>query len=299
MKTRQGREAVLLVGHGTVEALDDLPELLLRIRRGRAPSPELLGEIRRRYEAVGGSPLLEITCAQAHALEERLGRQVLVAMRFWAPTIEEALMDARAREVRRLCVLPAAPFSVHVYRAVVEAELERLRPRLGPEVPGLVAVAPWGSEPAFIRAHVERIRAARAFGDLSTEIVLTAHSLPLHTIRSGDPYAEQVQAAADAIAAKLGRPCRLAYQSQGEGGGEWLGPELRETLVEIRRTGARGVIVAPVGFLADHVETLYDLDIEAAGWARELGLAFERVPALNLAASLIEAMDTVVRKALS
>jgi ferrochelatase len=135
-------------------------------------------------------------------------------------------------------------------------------------------------------------------GGLEPEIVLTAHSLPKNVIASGDPYQTEFENSARAIGAKLGRPVRCAYQSQGLAGGDWLGPDLKSVLESARAQGARHVVVAPVGFLADHVETLYDLDIEAKAWATELGLLFTRVPALNAAPELIEALARTAERAL-
>lgn len=284
---------VLLVAHGTVTRLDDLPEFLRRIRRGRPASPELVAELRHRYERIGGSPLLAHTEAQASALGRALGVPVFVGMRLWDPSLAEALRHAQQAGVRRLVVLPLAPFSVPIYfdaavkaRAELEPELESL--------PELVSVPPWGTAPGFVRAYAERIRAALATTP-DAELVLTAHSLPLAVIRAGDPYHEQVQATAAAVSAALGRGHHFAYQSQGADGGEWLGPPLDVVLAKLAGQGARSVVLAPIGFLSDHVETLYDLDVEAANQARELGLALQRVTALNDDPSFIAALADLVR----
>jgi len=129
--------------------------------------------------------------------------------------------------------------------------------------------------------------------------VLTAHSLPSVAIRAGDRYQAEVEASARALSERLSRPCQLAYQSQGADGGEWLGPDLRQTFERLAQEGVRQLTLCPFGFLADHVETLYDLDIEARTWAEALGLGFERVPALNTAPGLIEALANVARRALA
>jgi ferrochelatase len=289
-------DAVLLVGHGTVADLDDLPGFLLRIRRGRPADAALLAEIRRRYEMIGGSPLLAVTRKQARALESRLGVPVFVAMRMWHPFIEDVPGEASARGVGRLCILPMAPFSVHVYVAATRSALEssELRGR----VPELVAVEPWGTEPALVRAHAAVI-APHLEADPRAELVVTAHSLPTAAIRGGDPYRDQFEACAHAVFEALGRSGAIAFQSQGADGGDWLGPDLRAVLSDLGRAGARRVVLAPIGFLADHVETLYDLDVEARDWARELGLELARVPALNDSGGLIEAMASAAERALS
>lgn len=290
------RDAVLLIAHGTVTDLDDLPEFLLHIRHGRPASPALIEELRRRYRAIGGSPLLEITRAQATALEKRLGLQVLVGMRLWDPTLEQAFRDAARRNIDRLCVLPLAPFSAHVYAEAANRAYHELASELGASLPSLIHVPAWGTAPELVDAHVRQIAAVVENSDAA--LILTAHSLPERVISAGDLYAEQVQQSAEAISAGLGQPCRLAYQSQGADGGKWLGPELHQVLEETARAGARQVVVAPFGFLADHVETLYDLDIDASERARALGLDFRRVPALNADDKLVRALGAVALRAL-
>jgi protoporphyrin/coproporphyrin ferrochelatase len=289
-------DGVLLVAHGTVRDLDELPEFLLRIRHGRPASPELVAELRRRYEAIGGSPLLEITRQQGKALARQLELPVLTAMRLWQPTVEEALRAASSLRLQRLCVVPLAPYSVHVYALAAARSLEAVRAELGAAAPLLVACEPWGCEPAFVgawaRAIGERCQAADA-------IVLSAHSLPSRAIAMGDPYELQFRASAGAIEAALGRACEVAFQSAGADGGDWLGPDILEVLETMATRGARRVVVAPVGFVAEHVETLYDLDIEAAGRARELGMELFRVSAPNADPGLIEALASVTVRALA
>lgn len=291
-------DGVLLVAHGTVETLDELPAFLAEIRRGKPPPPGLIEELRHRYSVIGGSPLLSLTHAQADALASELGLPVLVAMRLWKPRVEDVLEHSAAQSLSRLCVLPLAPFSVHVYNAAAERAFERARARLG-HVPRPVYVENWGLSPGFIRAHAELISETLATLPSEVPLLLSAHSLPRAVIQAGDPYADLVQAAAEAIGKSLGRPVHLAYQSQGADGGDWLGPDLFEVLGELRRAGARKVVHAPFGFLADHVETLYDVDIEARRKADELGLEFHRVPSLNTHPGLIAAMADVVRRALA
>ncbi len=292
-------EGVLLVAHGTVSTLDDLPEFLARIRRGRPAPASLVSDLRHRYERIGGSPLLQLTQNQAKGLAERIGGPVLVGMRLWNPSVEEALKQAYRQGLRRLCVLPLAPFSVHVYHAAAERSLERVAAELGERALRLTRVSAWGTQPAFVRAQAEQILRSLDSADPLTPVVLTAHSLPSAIVKGGDPYAQQVAESAQQIGRQLKRPFHLAYQSQGAEGGDWLGPDLKSTFEQLRGQGHRGVIVAPFGFLAEHVETLYDLDIEAARWANELGLAFRRVPALNDAAGLIEALAETAEASLN
>jgi ferrochelatase len=288
------RTAILLTAHGTVADLDELPSFLSRIRGGRAVPPELLAETRRRYELVGGSPLLRVTEEQAALLERRAGVPVFVGMRLAEPSIDAALARAAERGIDRIVVAPLAPFSVHVYAAAVEAARERLT-ATGVAAPALVVVEPWGLESAFVRAHAAAIRPHL---EPSSTLLLTAHSLPLVALREGDPYERQVRETAEAIGRELGVPFELAFQSQGEGGGEWLGPTLKSALEAAKASGAARVVVAPFGFLTEHVETLYDLDTEARGQAEALGLVWKRVPALGHSEGLIEALAKAISRAL-
>jgi ferrochelatase len=288
-------DGVLLVAHGTVENLDDLGAFLARIRGGRPAPTGFVEELRGRYEAIGGSPLLGVTREQAAALEARLGVPVLVGMRLWEPSVEEALEEASRQALERLLVIPLAPFSVHVYwKAALRSE-ESVRAR-GGRTPELVSAPAWGTHPAFVEANTELVQ---KHAHPEAHVVLTAHSLPLVALRAGDPYERLVRESAEAIGARLGRPTELAFQSQGEGNAEWLGPDLRAVLESARNRGVSRVAVAPFGFLGEHVETLYDLDIEAKRLATELDLTFERVPALGTAPGLVDALEDLARKALA
>lgn len=290
-------DAVLLLAHGTVADNSEMSEFLTTIRRGHPPSPALLSEMIRRYDAIGGSPLLKITSEQAAALSSRLGRPCLVAMRLWAPRVD-AVLPLLPEAVRRVCLLPLAPFSVPVYDSAARAAAAKFGADSGRTFE-FVGVPPWGEDPGFVAASAALIRRhlPAAAGTPKHALVLTAHSLPLVAIRSGDLYADQVSACAQLIGQELNLPVTLAYQSQGDGGGEWLGPDLGAVLSELKRRDTTHVTVAPFGFLSDHVETLYDLDIEAKSVASSLGLDYTRVPALNTDPALIEAMAQLVLRA--
>jgi protoporphyrin/coproporphyrin ferrochelatase len=275
---------VMLLAHGTVSDLGDLPGFLTRIRRGRPPSEALVLEMRHRYEAIGGSPLLALSERQAEALARRLGRPCVAAMRLSSPEPNEVFPRLSQLGVDTVCLLPLAPFSVSVY---IEAAREVLPP--GTELRG---VPPWGSHPAFIEAHVVRIgpHLRREPGEV---VVLTAHSLPRRVIEMGDPYARQFEACAELVGKALGAPFRVAYQSQGADGDDWLGPDLLGVIEQEKAAGARRVVIAPIGFVAEHVETLYDLDIEARKHTEALGLEFARPPALDDAPEFIEALAQI------
>lgn len=291
-------DGVLLVAHGTVEDLADLPEFVRRIRRGRPAPAGLIEELRKRYEWIGGSPLLATTKRQAEALAKRLALPVLVGMRLWQPEVAEAIGGAAQLGIRRLCVLPMAPFSVHIYCEHARGEYERLAQTLGSRAPVLVDAAPWGTAPSFIDAYCASIRQALV-GAEQHALILTAHSLPTRIIQAGDPYVVQFEAAVAAVSEQLGREATLAYQSQGADGGQWLGPSLQDALSATKARGQSGVVVAPVGFVAEHVETLYDLDVEARAHAEALGLAFRRVAALDESPALVATLAQVAQAALS
>lgn len=298
--------AVLLVAHGTVESLDDLPEFLANIRRGHPPPAALLAEVRRRYEAIGGrSPLLDITREAASKLEARLGVPVRIAMRLFRPFPGDVLSELVAQGIRRVVVLPLAQHSAHVYGEAVREAAEKAG------LPLEIACVPnWGREPGLthafassIAAELERVPAeARA----RTAIALTAHSLPLSIIEAGDPYEREFRGSADDVAREVRRmrPDGFAehvvcFQSQGMTPGmKWLGPDLRATLEELAARGRDHVVLAPIGFLADHVEILYDLDIEAKSWGEELGIVTYRSASLNAGDGLLSALEVVARRAL-
>lgn len=299
--------AVLIVSHGTVQNLDDLAAFVTNIRRGRPPTPELVAELRRRYEAIGGSPLNAINAEIARKLQARLGMSVEWANRLWAPYTREAVALLASRGVRRIALVPLAPHSAHVYEADARAAADAHRVEL--------TCAPnWGSNVALCEAFAARIASGleSAPSVERTCVVMTAHSLPRVAIEAGDPYEREVHAAAERVTAAVLRrtapPARfaLAFQSQGMSGGgagggqtEWLGPDLRATLDEAAAQGERHVLVAPIGFLADHVEILYDLDIEARAMAQERGLTFARVPSLNADDDFVGVLEEVVRAALA
>lgn len=290
--------AILLTCHGTVESTDDLPGFLSNIRRGRPTPAHLVDEVRRRFEAIGGSPLMRTTRAQGQALAERTGLRVAVAARLWHPYPGEVLAQLAAEGVKRVVSLPLAPQSVHVYHAPVKEAASAL----GIEV---IEVPPWGNDPRLIDAFVEVIDEALAKlpeeARASTPVVLTAHSLPQRVIDAGDPYERDFRAMAELVGARVrerGNETRVAFQSQGATNDAWIGPDLPSTLRGLAGAGARHVAVAPIGFVADHVETLYDLDIEAKAVAEGLGLGFVRASAVNVRPAFIDALAAVVRATL-
>ncbi len=298
---RRMTDAVLLTCHGTVDRVQDIPAFLANIRRGRPTPPELVAEVQHRFERIGGSPLMRFTAAQADALAGRLGKPVYVAGRLWGPYPAEVLAQAVADGVRSILSLPLAPQSVDIYHGSVR-EAASAHPEL------TVHYAPsWGTEPLLVSAFVDAIDEALARWDTteraSVTVVLTAHSLPVRVLRMGDPYETQFRAMADLVAVAVsarGNPTRIAFQSQGMTNDEWLGPDLPTTFAALAAEQKRHVVVAPIGFLADHVETLYDIDIEAQKLAKDAGIErLERMPALNVRPAFIDALTRVAEHALA
>jgi ferrochelatase len=295
-------EAVLLVSHGTVDSLDDLTAFVTNVRRGQAPPPGLVVELRRRYEVIGGrSPLNAVNAEIAGKLQRLLQVRVAWASRLWKPTVRDVIQSLVVEGVERVAMVPLAQHSAPIYAADARRAAEGLGVAL--------ACAPnWGQSPALCAAFASRIAGVlTASPDASrTTLVMSAHSLPRSVVDAGDPYEREMRTAAEAIAGivkhHLGREVHwtVAFQSQGtpaagNGSVGWLGPDLKAALDDIQARGDRHVVVAPVGFLADHVEILYDLDIEARSMAIERGLSYARSPSLNADGDLVEAIAGVAR----
>jgi ferrochelatase len=296
--------AVLLVSHGSVDDLDDLGAFVTNVRGGQPPSTDLIVELRRRYEAIGGaSPLNAITAETARKLEGRIGVRVTWANRLWKPYVRQRLADLCAEGVRQVGLIPLAPYSAHVYAQDARRAAEGLSI-------DLACAENWGQTADLHAAFASRIVDAievPAAREMAMTLVLTAHSLPKTIIDRGDPYEREVRRAADAIGALVeARLCRevrrsVAFQSQGiaKNGGsdhsaEWLGPDLRAAINDAATAGGR-IVFAPVGFLADHVEILYDLDLEARRMAAGRGLAYARAASLNAADDLVGVLAQVAR----
>jgi ferrochelatase len=286
--------AVLLMAHGTPSSLDDMPEYLRLVRGGRTASPELIVEMRHNYEAIGGrSPLTDITRAQASALSERLGPdwRVAVGMRNWRPFIADALGELSAAGATRVLGIPMAPqFSTLSVQKYVDAARGAL-----PGAMQFEAVGSFCTHPLLIAAFAERVLEAQLCP--GEELIFTAHSLPARVVDAGDPYADQVSATARAVASRLGiGTYRTGYQSAGRTPEPWIGPDLGELIRERAAAGARRVLVAPIGFVCDHTELLFDIDIQAAAIARECGITLRRIESLNTSPTFIAMLEDLVRK---
>ncbi len=291
--------AVLLMAYGSPTRLDDVEAYYTDIRRGRPPTPELLEALKSRYIAIGGKTnLLDITLQQAKGLEHRLGIRTYVGMKHWHPYIHETISEIAKSNVREIVALGLAPhysaMSIGDYGTRVKKAIAEVDPRIH-----VTFIKGWGEDPQFIKSVRQRVEAMR--NEFSaptwdvTEVVFTAHSLPIDILTADDPYVDELKETAHLVADQLHLPhWRLAFQSAGRTTHTWIGPNILELLPTIKDTGRRQVLVAPVGFTADHLEILYDLDIEAAALAKQLDLEFKRIPSANATPAFIEALAHVI-----
>ena len=284
---------VLLMAHGTPASLEEMPEYLALVRGGRPASPELVAEMRHNYAAIGGrSPLTEITSAQAQALRDRLGASIPVAvgMRNWKPFITEAVAELASSGVTRVIGIPMAPqFSTLSVQKYVDVARDALRDGMT-----LDAVHSYHAHPLLIEAFAERVRAAVPCPD--ELVVFTAHSLPTRVIASGDSYALEVAETARAVAERARvTGYERAYQSAGRTPEPWIGPDLTALIAQLSSTGARRFLVVPIGFVCDHTEILFDIDVQAAGAARAAGTSLRRTESLNTSPKFIAMLEDLVR----
>jgi len=311
--------AVLLMAYGGPQRLDDVEPFLLDVRGGRPTSPELVAEIRGRYAAIGGSsPLLRITREQAAALERRLQDEesagntwrCFVGMRHWHPYVRDAVAAIAAAGHRRAVALCLAPqysrMSVGAYFKALDEALAAVRGETGAGLE-VARVASWGDHPVFLEAVAEKVAAGlarfpeAARGDV--KVIFTAHSLPRRIVAAGDPYDDQLRTTAAAVAARAAARIGSAldwtfcYQSAAAGAADWLGPPIEQVVPELARAGHRHLLVCPIGFVADHVEVLYDLDVEARALAEAAGAHLERTESLNDCPTFIAALADVARAA--
>lgn len=274
-------------GNPATEA--DIAAYFTHIRGGRPPSPEALAELTERYRAIGGSPLTAITRAQSKALSERTGIPAFVGMKHAQPFIADGAAEANAAGVRRLVGLPLAPhyarMSLGSYRRTLEEAWDG----------ELVFIPGFHDHPAFISAVQVLLKEALT-ESRPERIFFTAHSLPARILAEGDPYRDQLLESCRLVAATMDLPdWEFAFQSASHTGEPWLGPDLLEA---VQASGARDVLVCPIGFVADHLEILYDLDVEAQAFAREKGIRIRRTESFNARSEFIDALAQVVNDAL-
>jgi ferrochelatase len=314
-------QAVLLLAHGTPETIEQIPEYLSNVTGGRPLPPEIVEEIQRRYALIGHSPLTEITLEQARLVEIELSHPsrknknaarvghpeipVYIGMRNWKPYIADVVRQMRADGVEEAAVLCLAPHnsrtSVGLYRRAVETASATDATSLRMDF-----TESWAQHPLLIAAFAERL--SPAWSKLSAEIgapvpvLFTAHSVPIRTIQASeghlaDPYAEEARRTAALVVARVPEIPQwfFAFQSQGASEGPWLGPTVEETLQSIADSGVKTVLLQPIGFLCDHVEILYDVDILFREYANKLNLHLERTESLNASIPLAKAIADLAR----
>lgn len=301
------KTAILLLAHGTPESLDDIPEYLRNITGGR-PLPEaVIAEIRHRYSLIPPSPLTTITLEQGGLLAERIGLPVYVGMRNWKPYIADVVKQMRADGITSAVAICLAPqnsrTSVGLYKRAVEAASEGMK---------IHFIDQWADHPLLADAFAERLQPL--WEKLSQEtgkpvpVLFTAHSVPCRTVQvqpdsnsDPDPYPQEAKCTASMVAGRIPGLAQwfFAFQSQGMSGGPWLGPTVEETLDAIAAEGHKAVALQTIGFLCDHVEILYDIDILFREHAAKLGMKLERPETLNTSPLLTEALADLAQKGMA
>jgi protoporphyrin/coproporphyrin ferrochelatase len=315
-----GKAAVLLLAHGTPESTDQIPEYLRNVVSGRPLPQHVIEEIQHRYALVGPSPLTALTMEQGRLVETELAAQghpvrVYVGMRNWCPYIPDVVKRMRADGVEEAAVICLAPqnsrTSVGLYERAVKAEAGTLR---------IDFTRGWARHPLLAEAFAERLRAAQAKLIAETgapvPVLFTAHSVPTRTVEphpdeagqrrewpagSPDPYADEARHTAELVAERIPEIPRwwFAFQSQGASGGPWIGPTVEETLDGIAAEGVKTLLLQPIGFLCDHVEILYDVDIAFRTSAAKIGIRLERPESLNASPTMAKAIADLACRGLN
>lgn len=283
-----GKIAVLLMAYGTPRTREEIEPYYTDIRRGRAPTPEQLADLTSRYEALGGtSPLAARTEAQRTALQTALdeaapdGYEVVLGLKHAEPKVEAAVDQLAARGFTQLVGLVLAP---HYSAFSIGQYLERATAAAEPHGLSVKGIESWATEPAFVKFVADDLRDKLSAMPTGTRVLFTAHSLPERIIAAGDRYPDELVSTARAVAAVVpltDEQWSIAWQSAGRTPEPWLGPDILQVIDELADAGTPGVLVSAVGFVADHLEVLYDLDIEATRRADARGIAFARTSCVN------------------
>ena len=293
------RWGVLLLAHGAPDKLEDIPEFLLNVRGGRPLPDPVVKEITHRYSLIGGgSPLLRLTNLQAEALAKLIDHPVYVGMRNWKPFIAEAvrhLKDAGVERAVAVCLAPQnSRISIGLYRKYLLDAVAQVHPGLEVDF-----VENWHDHPGLIEAFGERavtaVLAARNEIGNPVPVIFTAHSVPERTIADGDPYERQVRETAALVARTAGlTEYRLAFQSQGMTSEKWIGPTVESQIDELAQSGINDVLLIPVGFVSDHVEILYDIDVLFREYGKKRGVTVRRSESLNDSPKFAAALASLV-----
>lgn len=297
----QAKSAVLLLAHGSPETADEIPDFLQSITRGRPLPSKVIDEVIHRYSLIGFSPLTCWTRLQAAHLSKLLDCPVYVGMRNWKPYIADVVKQIASEGRERVVSICLAPqnsrTSVGLYRSAVVGDSD---------LPfTLEFVESWHDNPLLARAFAEKFNAGwtKACSDAGSKVpvIFTAHSVPERTIADGDPYKAQSHETAELVAKEAGlasHDWNFAFQSQGMSGGAWIGPTVEETILMLKEKGHNGVFIQPIGFLCDHVEILYDIDVAFHEFAEKQGMRLWRAESLNDSPTLTAALADVARQRL-
>ncbi len=313
------KPAVLLLAHGTPDCIEEIPAYLANVTGGRPLPAAVVAEIQHRYSLIGRSPLTDITMRQSALISQELGLPTYVGMRNWKPYIRDTVTQMATDGITHALAICLAPHnsrtSVGLYRSALLGETSG-----GPHPPavgecGVIAtglpftvdfVSEWHAEPLLIRAFSEKLRDGWSRACLEANapvpVLFTAHSVPMRTIEAGDDYERQTRETAALVAAsvpEIAGNWRFAFQSQGMSGGEWLGPTVESVIEEFAATGHKHLFVQPIGFVCDHVEVLYDIDIAFKNFAASRGIALSRAESLNDSVLFARAVAQLARTRLA
>jgi ferrochelatase len=298
-------KGLLLLAFGGPRSLNEVEPFLTRLMRERKPSQEQLERVKERYRMIGGSsPLPQITLEQAKALEKNLsGKGYLfksyVGMRYGYTLIEEILREILSDGIREIIAIPMAPFQSKASTGIYVEEVNRVNKDLGDGLK-ISFVVGWHSHPLFLEAVEEKIREGLVEFNPDerkrVHLIFTAHSLP-ESIIGKDPYIDDMKESVRGVLKKLEPfPWHMAFQSKGGGPEKWIGPDVESVLVKLSEIKVREVLVIPIGFVSDHIEILYDIDILYREKAKSLGMLLKRSPSLNLSERFIEALSRIVEE---
>jgi ferrochelatase len=286
------RTAVLLLAHGTPDSVSEIPEYLQNVTGGRAIPDSVIKEVQHRYALIGRSPLTEITLRQGELLSDHLSLPVYVGMRNWKPYIADTIRQMRADGIESCTAICLAPqnsrTSIGLYRNEVQKSAQGLE---------VDFIESWHDYPLLIAAFAERLKSVQEQRGKDIHVIFTAHSVPAGTIADGDPYERQARETGAFVARAVGRAdsqWSFAFQSQGMAVGPWIGPTVEETMRSLKARGHDRVLIQPVGFVCDHVEVLYDIDIGFREYGSQIGIEVSRPESLNYSATFIAALADLV-----
>jgi protoporphyrin/coproporphyrin ferrochelatase len=292
------KPAILLLAHGTPETIEEIPAYLRNVTSGRPLPEEVVKEIQHRYSLIGRSPLTDITMQQARLIRELSGLPTYVGMRNWKPYTHETVAEMVKEGITHAVAICLAPHnsrtSVGLYRRAVVGET-------GKAPFTLDFVPEWHDEPLLIEAFAEKFRAgydkANKAAGKKVPVIFTAHSVPARTIEAGDPYEAQTRETAELVAARIPDigEWKFCFQSQGQSGGVWIGPMVESAIDAYAAAGHKAVFLQPIGFVCDHVEILYDIDIAFKQYADTKGVTLYRAESLNDSAKFASAVVSVAR----